>query len=212
MLVVLLVVLVAIAPAGSAANPFSQDPYPVFWAVNGPNASAFAAGGAVDIAQYGIKINNYTVCGGMTGSLMPSLSAEGRPIRGGVPQSTNFSLAAFLSGLSKTIATRIPDAQYDGLAVFDFEAFTPIWSEDTGAGGWHGKAYRVYSMKLVHMAHPSWTHAQVEAEATKQFEASATQLFVSALEQGKKLRPNALWGFYGMRESWAVVLMALKLC
>ena len=125
---------------------------------------------------YWIKTNNYTVCGGMTGSLMPSLSAEGRPIRGGVPQSANFSLAAFLSGLSKTIATRIPDAQYDGLAVFDFEAFTPIWSEDTGAGGWHGKAYRVYSMKLVQQAHPSWTHGQVEVEATKQFEAAATQL------------------------------------
>ena len=182
-----------------ASNPYGQEPYPVFWAVNGPNASAFAAGGSIDIAQYGIKTNNFTVCGGMTGSLMPSLSAEGVPTRGGVPQSSNFSLTAFLAGLSKTIATKIPDVHYDGLAVFDFEAFTPIWSEDTGAGGWHSKAYRVYSMKLVQQAHPSWARAKVEAEATKQFEAAATQLFVSALEQGKKLRPQALWGFYGMR-------------
>eukprot|EP01052_Picozoa_sp_SAG31_P005795 SAG31_NODE_259_length_18917_cov_28.559677_21_plen_212_part_00 len=195
-------VLLAIAPAPPThANPFGEEPYPVFWAVNGPNASAFAAGGAVDIAQYGIKANNYTVCGGMAGSLMPSLSAEGAPIRGGVPQSANFSLAAFLSGLSKAIAKRIPDAQYDGLAVFDFEAFTPIWTEDTGTGGWHSKIYREYSIKLVQHAHPSWTRAKIEAEAKTQFEEAATQLFVSALEQGKKLRPNALWGFYGMRAS-----------
>ena len=190
----------AVALAVVDANPYGHEPYPVFWAVNGPNASAFAPNGAVNIAQYGIKTNNYTICGGMTGALMPSLSPDGAPIRGGVPQSANFSLDAFLSGLSKALTTRIPDAQYDGLAVFDFEKFTPIWSEDTSAGGWHSKAYRVYSMKLVQQAHPSWSRAEVEAEAKSQFEAAAIQLFVSALEQGKKLRPKALWGFYGMRE------------
>ena len=127
----------------ATTNPYGDEPYPVFWAVNGPNASAFGAGGSVDIEQYGIKPNNFTFCGDMIGGLMPSLSPDGVPVRGGVPQSANFSLAAFLAGLSKSVAVRIPDPEYDGLAVFDFEAFTPLWSEDTGASGWHSKAYRV---------------------------------------------------------------------
>ena len=203
-----LAALAALVPRAAAANPYGMEPYPVFWAVNGPNASAFGAGGSVDIAQYGIKTNNFTVCGGMTGAIMPRLSADGAPIRGGVPQSANFSVSVFLAGLSQAIAARIPDPQYDGLAVFDFEAFTPIWSEDTGAGGWHSKAYRTYSVKLVRQAHPTWTAAQVEAQAILEFETAATQLFVSALEQGKKLRPKALWGFYGMRTQFACPLSA----
>ena len=160
----------------SRANPYGTEPYPIFWAVGGPNASAFGPGGSVDVGQWGIKHNNFTICGGMTTHLMPALpEGGGAPIRGGVPQSANFSLADFIAGLSKTIAAKIPDPDYDGLAVFDFEAFTPIWSEDTGehdyvqtavlaglcflhrwrcaligagAAGWHGKAYRVYSVQV----------------------------------------------------------------
>ena len=117
----------------SRANPYGAEPYPVFWAVGGPNSSAFGPGGSVDVGQWGIKHNNFTICGGMTTHLMPALpEGGGAPIRGGVPQSANFSLADFIAGLSKTIAAKIPDPDYDGLAVFDFEAFTPIWSEDTG--------------------------------------------------------------------------------
>lgn len=186
------------AAAAEAPNPYRDEPYPVFWAVNGPNASAFRANGSIDIAQYGIKTNNFTVCGGMVGDIMPAISAEGDIIRGGVPQSANFSLAKFLDGLTAAVSARIPDREYAGLAVFDFEAFTPLWSEDTGAAGWHSKQYRVYSMKLVQQAHPTWSSAQVEAEAIEQFENAATRLFVEALNHGKRLRPRALWGFYGM--------------
>eukprot|EP01049_Picozoa_sp_SAG25_P001424 SAG25_NODE_62_length_17948_cov_8.453975_17_plen_406_part_00 len=186
------------ATAATATNPYADETYPVFWAVQGPNASAFRANGSVDIAQYGMKTNNFTICGGMMGDIMPAISADGTIIRGGVPQSANFSLDSFLSGLSKAVEARIPDPDYAGLAVFDFEAFTPIWSEDTGAAGWHSKKYRVYSIKLVQQAHPSWSSAQVEALAIQDFERAAIQLFVAALQRGKALRPRALWGFYGM--------------
>ena len=120
-------------------NPFAMEPYPVFWAVHGVNASAFAANGSINIAQYGIKNHSFTVCGGMLGSVMPTLSPDGEPkINGGVPQAANLSV--FLDGLAKNIEANIPEANYAGLAVFDFEAFTPLWSEDTGSnGGRHTK-------------------------------------------------------------------------
>eukprot|EP01050_Picozoa_sp_SAG11_P013716 SAG11_NODE_1622_length_4561_cov_2.741820_1_plen_1115_part_00 len=178
-------------------NPFAAEPYPVFWAVHGPNASAFGADGSINIAQYSIKNHSFTVCGGMLGSVMPTLSPDGEPnINGGVPQAANLSV--FLDGLAANIQAIIPGANYAGLAVFDFEAYTPLWSEDTGAGGWHGKAYRDYSVKLVQDAHPSWSTAQVEAEAKMLFEAAAIEFFVAALQKGKALRPKAQWGFYGM--------------
>ena len=50
------------------------------------------------------------------------------------------NLSVFLDGLAKNIEADIPEADYAGLAVFDFEAFTPLWSEDTGSnGGRHTK-------------------------------------------------------------------------
>ena len=51
-------------------------------------------------------------------------------------------------------------------------------------------------------AHPEWSKAKAEAQAIVDFETAATELFVSALERGKALRPAALWGFYGMR-AWS---------
>ena len=42
-------------------------------------------------------------------------------------------------------------------------------------------------------AHPEWSKAKAEAQAIVDFETAATELFVSALERGKALRPAALW-------------------
>jgi hypothetical protein len=50
----------------------------------------------------------------------------------------------------------------------------------------------------VKTAHPSWTATQVEAQAKKEFEEAALNLFVTALKHGSRLRPKTLWGFYGM--------------
>ena len=184
--------------APQTQNLFQMELYPVFWAVHGANASAFAANGSINIAQYGIKNHSFTVCGSMLGSSMPTLSSDGKTpkINGGVPQAAN--LKVFLDSLATSIEATIPATGYAGLAVFDFEAYAPLWSEDTGAGGWHGKAYRVYSVKLVQDANPSWSKAQAEAEAQTQFEAAAIKLFVAALQKGKAMRPHAQWGFYGM--------------
>ena len=57
-------------------------------------------------------------------------------------------------------------------------------------------------------AHPEWSKAKAEAQAIVDFETAATELFVSALERGKALRPAAQWGFYGMR-AWSHCLPPL---
>ena len=52
----------AITRSSPPHNPFAIEAYPVFWAVHGANASAFAANGTINIAQYGIKNDSFTVC------------------------------------------------------------------------------------------------------------------------------------------------------
>jgi hypothetical protein len=96
-----------------------QEPYPVFWAVGGPNSTEFDRNGSVNVAQYGIKPNNFTICGGLTGG-WPDLSGEAypyRPVNGGVPQAANLSL--FLDALHTNIEAKIPDEDWDGLGIFD---------------------------------------------------------------------------------------------
>lgn len=96
-----------------------QEAYPVFWAVGGPNVTAFDHNGSVNVAQYGIKPNNFTVCGGLTGG-WPDLQGDGypfKPVNGGVPQAANLSL--FLDALHTAVQAKIPDEDWTGLGIFD---------------------------------------------------------------------------------------------
>ena len=67
------------------------------------------------------------------------------------------------------IETMIPDTEFRGLAVIDFESYKPLWDED-----WDALAvYRDLSRKLVITHHPDWSKSQIEAEAKFQFETAA---------------------------------------
>lgn len=182
----------------SAARPRlpEEEAYPVFWAVGGNQSSAFLPGGSVDVRQWGIKPNNWTQCGGLTAH-WPTLDADMRPMNGGVPQAVN--LTSFLAKLGANIDRLIPDSQWSGLGVFDFEAWVPVWDENLG---WAGKPvlgpYQRYSVQLVRTAHPSWSADKVLAQAKTEFESAGTALFVAALQHASTLRPKTLWGFYGM--------------
>ena len=49
---------------------------------------------------------------------------QARPVNGGVPQAAN--LSAHLAELRRTVPLFIPDPEWDGMAVFDFEKWTSI--------------------------------------------------------------------------------------
>ena len=93
--------------------------------------------------------------------------------------------------------TESVDPEWDGNAVFDFEAWTPVWIQNIGSGGWHSKAYQNLSYVLVEQQHPTWNVSQIYAEAKKQFETAALNWMVQTLRAVKKLRPNVKTGFYG---------------
>eukprot|EP00035_Acanthoeca_spectabilis_P001287 m.79000 g.79000 ORF g.79000 m.79000 type:complete len:436 (-) comp10769_c0_seq1:129-1436(-) len=178
----------------------SSEAYPVFWAVGGNNATDFDPGQIADITQFGILPKNYTFCGRIGGAWpsLPNPTGPAGAVNGGVPQAGNLSLHLDLT--RSNVEAMMPDPDYDGLGIYDFEAWVPLWDENTtpASTNWHSQRYQAYSIALVKAAHPDWTPAQLEAQAKQEFETAGMNFFVETLKLCTALRPKALWGFYGM--------------
>ena len=86
--------------------------------------------------------------------------------------------------------TWIPDPEWSGNAVLDFEAWTTVWALNTGSGSWHSYQYINYSIYLETLKHPDWNKTEIMLEAKKNFEAAATNFFVETLNTLKRLRPK----------------------
>ena len=175
------------------------DGFPVYWNVD-ENTSP-----AIDVTKYGFLARNYTQVGGgcttpgcksWSQGVWPTLSSSGKIVNGGVPQNGNLEL--HLNTIAKTLPLWIPDSEWDGNAVLDFEAWTTVWDFNEGQGDWHSKRYQNYSLEIVKAKHPTWSPAKIVEAAKAEFESAATNWFVKTLETCKKLRPKAKWGFYGL--------------
>ena len=158
-------------------------------------------------AQFGVRNCTTIQCGpGCTNppncedwqmGLFPKIQ-DSVPVNGGVPQAAN--LSAHIEKLRETVVQWIPNPEWDGLAVFDFEEWTNIWElmvSPSPGGGWHSIVYQNYSIELERKAHPSWTESQLVVAAKSSYEAAATEFLVQTLRTCRALRPNAKWGLYG---------------
>lgn len=187
------------AALAAAAMPL-KELYPVYWTVGGANTSAFALNGSVNVAQYGIKPNNWSHCGGLGGA-WPTLgvNAVGALVpttNGGVPQAANLTL--HLDQVRTNVAASIPDPDWAGLASFDFESWTPIFDDNNQTIEWHNVRTQNYSKQIVRAKHKDWTEQQIEVAAKSEFETAATDMMVKTLNAASALRPRAHFGFYGM--------------
>ena len=208
--------------------------YPVFW--NSGGCSIYDADqvcnqslddnyreGApiVDVTKFGILPSNYTQTNIPTlrgsrnwqpsfRSLMPvvALNGSGALINGGVPQAGN--LTEFVRQLRAQVPLWIPEEQWSGNAVLDFESWSTVWELNTGSGVWHSAIYQNISRELVLRRNPQWTAEQVEAQAKREFEEAATLWFVTALETCKQIRPHATWGWYGLPQGSAPAEYGLR--
>lgn len=162
---------------------------------------------AIDVSPWQISPRNLTQCGvGCTTTNctpwnppFPFIDSNGTAQFGGVPQAGN--LTAYLQYIHDNIDHWLPDTEYAGNAVFDFEAWTPLWEENTTPGSsWHGIAYQNLSRALVREAHPEWNESQINTTAAAEFEEAGIAYFVQTIILCKSLRPNAAWGFYGFPE------------
>uniref|UniRef100_A0A3Q3IIS4 Hyaluronidase n=2 Tax=Monopterus albus TaxID=43700 RepID=A0A3Q3IIS4_MONAL len=177
---------------------FSQVPFLTVW--NAPTANCFSQYGVdLDLGIFNIVHNqnqsfmgdNITIFYSDRFGLYPRYSGQDQAINGGVPQ--NASLEKHLRVVYKNISTAIPDRNFPGLAVVDWENWRPLWARN-----WDSmQVYREASKALVRLDHPDWSPAKVEAEARVQFEDAARKFMEETLKLGKQERPNGLWGYYG---------------
>lgn len=181
-----------------ASSSIFQFPFLTVW--NAPTASCLSQYGVdLDLGMFSIVHNqNETFMGGNITifyaeklGLYPRYSADFEAINGGVPQ--NSSLDEHLRVASDNIRTYIPDRDFQGLAVVDWESWRPIWERN-----WDSKqVYWRGSKALVRARHPDWSPEQVEAKARVEFEEAGRKFMEETMKLGQKARPNGLWGYYG---------------
>uniref|UniRef100_A0AAY5K7W2 Hyaluronidase n=1 Tax=Esox lucius TaxID=8010 RepID=A0AAY5K7W2_ESOLU len=112
-------------------------------------------------------------------------------VNGGVPQ--NASLPEHLRTATENIQTYIPDRDFQGLAVVDWESWRPVWERN-----WENmNVYWEGSRALVKAKHPDWSPAQVEVVARQEFQVAARDFMEGTLRLGGSQRPRGMWGFYG---------------
>ncbi|KAF5284635.1 hypothetical protein FQR65_LT13466 [Abscondita terminalis] len=109
---------------------------------------------------------------------------------GGVPQEGNLSL--HLNTFAKQLDDQIPDKNFSGIAVIDFESWRPIYRQNFGTL----MPYKDLSVKIEKERHPLWSNAQLQAEAERRFEKAGRKFVEDLIVLAKKLRPNAKWGYY----------------
>ena len=122
----------------------SPLPYEIYWNV----ADADPQG--IDISAYGIFPANFTQtgnscsnpgCKAWTQGVFPTISSEGHIVNGGVPQKANLTEHQMV--LTRDVVGWIPDPDWSGNAVLDFESWTTVWELNTGGGDWHSVRYTI---------------------------------------------------------------------
>lgn len=179
-------------------SPFSHQPFLTVW--NAPTSSCLTQHGVdLDLGTFSIVQNqnqsfmgeNITIFYAEKLGLYPRYSGESVAINGGVPQ--NASLDQHLRAASRDIYSYVPDRDFQGLAVVDWESWRPLWDRN-----WDSKhIYQQASEALVRARHSEWSPAQVESAARAEFEEAARKFMEETLKLGQNQRPNGLWGFYG---------------
>ncbi|XP_031331462.1 hyaluronidase-like [Photinus pyralis] len=123
--------------------------------------------------------------------LFPAILPTDELKNGGVPQEGD--LARHLRAFEEDIARLIPDANFAGLGIIDFEDWRPIYRQNFGTLA----KYKDLSEKIERQRHWFWSDARIKAEAARRFEESARAFMEGTLKMAQRLRPRASWGYYG---------------
>ncbi|XP_066543584.1 hyaluronidase-1-like [Amia ocellicauda] len=122
----------------------------------------------------------------------PFYTLQEVPVNGGVPQNT--SLLEHLQNARADIERYIPNSNFSGLAVVDWESWRLRWLQNFDSK----KVYQEASRALVRQKHPNLTSLQVESEAQREFQKAGWAFMEDTLQLGHEMRPGGRWGFYGM--------------
>ncbi|RZB39276.1 Glyco hydro 56, Piwi, PAZ and/or DUF1785 domain containing protein [Asbolus verrucosus] len=126
------------------------------------------------------------------GSFPAILKDNTKTIRrnGGVPQEGNLTL--HLTLFEEMVNELIPDDEFSGLGIIDFESWRPIYRQNFGTLA----PYKELSVEIERQAHPFWPKVLLEKEAARRFEFHARKFMEETIVLAQQLRANATWGYY----------------
>ncbi|XP_076860760.1 hyaluronidase PH-20-like [Brachyhypopomus gauderio] len=108
---------------------------------------------------------------------------------GGIPQKGN--LAASLKKSISDIKQSIPES-ITGLSVIDWESWDPLWERN-----WDSlEINQKFSIQYAKEKTPSLSSAKAVTVAKQQFQEAARAYMEQTIQQGIKMRPKYLWGYY----------------
>nr|QTY40918.1 venom polypeptide precursor [Doratifera vulnerans] len=124
-------------------------------------------------------------------ALLKKEDGEFKYRNGGVPQEGD--LDVHLNAFRKELDRSIPDRNFNGLGVIDFESWRPVFRQNNGVL----VPYREVSLEIEKSRHSWWPKERLLNEARERYEAAGREFMEATLVMAKKLRPRAVWGYYG---------------
>ncbi|EFO13625.1 hypothetical protein LOAG_14903, partial [Loa loa] len=106
------------------------------------------------------------------------------------------NLSAHLSKVRSDIDKAIPNKDFDGLAIIDYEEWRPLWEHN-----WYTRRiYHNASLAYVEEQYKNTGKTLTKGDelAKKEFNQAAMNFLTETIREAKNMRPNALWEFYGM--------------
>jgi len=125
-----------------------------------------------------------------------------------------------LAKVAADVAAKIPDPNFNGYAVIDYEFWYPTWSRTANNRSNLALDARDTDFKDDWEEHIRATRPQViaglsgdakERALASTYNQAAQKFFLDTLREAKRVRPNAKWGFYGFpSREYYVTLPAFK--
>lgn len=110
-----------------------------------------------------------------------------------------------LAKVEEDLPFHIPDPEFSGVAILDFEVFRAIWDRTPNRPSDEGPEAHDYDFQddwrdYIRSVNPDFdrmSEAEQEQYLRETYEAEIRDFFLATLAKCRELRPNAQWGFYG---------------
>lgn len=173
------------AQQGSQSQSLERPFYDVYWCVTGALANQAPPTG-MNVRQDIVIFYDHRF------GLYPRFA--GSEVRnGGIPQVTD--MAKHLAQVRKDLDRDMPDRNFAGIGVIDYEGWWPDWETQN-------TEIKRASQQYARQRNPGKTAAQIDQIAKAEFEVAAKRLMLDTISLCKQLRPKAKWGFYAYPDLW----------